>query len=70
MSKQIDTKEWNKYRKTACIHAKQMENDFQVNTLEGMMYGHAGDYLARGIEGEEYPIKKSIFEKTYELMKE
>lgn len=42
-----------------------MTEDFEVKTLEGLMKGKAGDYLATGIQGEQWPIKKNIFEKTY-----
>lgn len=37
-----------------------------IYTLEGCMQGNIGDYLVRGLEGEFYPIKASIFEKKYE----
>lgn len=37
-----------------------------VPTLEGQMLGGHGDYIIRGIEGEIYPCKAEIFEKTYE----
>ena len=38
----------------------------QVNTLEGIMAATPGDYIIRGIEGEYYPCKPEIFEKTYD----
>lgn len=56
------------YHKTTPITAKQMTTNFTVNTLEGIMKGNAGDYLATGIEGEQWPIKKEIFEKTYKIL--
>jgi len=34
--------------------------------LEGDMKAKAGDMIAFGVEGEIYPIKRSIFEATYE----
>jgi hypothetical protein len=37
-----------------------------VKTLEGTMRAELGDYLIRGVEGELYPCKSSIFEATYE----
>lgn len=40
----------------------------QVYTLEGPMHAATGDYLVRGVEGELYPVKASVFEKTYELV--
>ena len=56
------------YIKTTTIEAIQMNKDFQVKTLEGTMQGKKGDYLIKGIEGELYPCKKEIFEKTYILL--
>ena len=43
-----------------------LSNDWIISTLEGRMMAKYGDYLVRGIEGEYYPVKKSIFEKSYE----
>ena len=39
-----------------------------IDTLEGRMYASAGDYIIQGINGEFYPCKPDIFEKTYELI--
>ena len=48
------------------IHAKQINEEFQVNTLEGnYKTGKAGYYLMQGIENELYICDKAIFEKTY-----
>lgn len=35
-----------------------------VHTLEGDMRARPGDYIVRGVDGEFYPVKKEIFEKT------
>lgn len=37
-----------------------------IHTLEGDMYAHIGDYIIRGIKGEFYPCRESIFLKSYE----
>ena len=37
-----------------------------IETLEGDMRVSINDYIVRGIDGELYPCKASIFEKTYE----
>jgi hypothetical protein len=37
-----------------------------IPTLEGQHIATEGDYIIRGVEGEFYPCKSSIFEKTYE----
>ena len=37
-----------------------------ICTLEGNMQASPGDWLIRGVNGELYPCKPDIFEKTYE----
>ena len=37
-----------------------------VSTLEGTMTAKPGDWIIKGINGEFYPCKPDIFEKTYE----
>jgi len=54
------------YRKTEPIKAFQVKIDFTVKTPEITRHGDAGDYLFEGIDGEKRPVKKEIFEKTYE----
>lgn len=61
-------KDGKKYRKTACIFAVRMDAPFEVQTLEGTMTGKAGDYLAKGVKEELYPIAAEIFLKTYEAV--
>ena len=39
-------------------------------TLEGWHIVCPGDFIIKGINGEFYPCKPDIFEKTYELVKE
>lgn len=38
----------------------------KIHTLEGKMNANVGDYIIRGVQGEFYPCKPDIFEKTYE----
>ena len=38
-----------------------------VRTLEGNMEFKIGDWIIKGIQGEVYPIKKEIFEQTYQI---
>ena len=40
-----------------------------IETLEGKMLANIGDYIIKGINGEFYPCKPDIFEKTYEEIK-
>ncbi len=37
-----------------------------IPTLEGMMRAEPDDWIIRGVKGEFYPIKDSIFRETYE----
>jgi hypothetical protein len=37
-----------------------------VETLEGRMIAHIGDYVIKGIKGEIYPCKPDIFLATYD----
>ena len=38
----------------------------KIKTLEGDMNASIGDYIIKGVDGEFYPCKPDIFEKTYE----
>ena len=37
-----------------------------IPTLEGKMKAELNDFIIRGVNGEFYPCKPDIFEKTYE----
>jgi len=51
------------------VHAKKMDEEFRVNTLEGnYKQGKPGDYLMKGIDGELYICDGPIFEKTYDFV--
>lgn len=39
----------------------------KIETLEGVMNASVGDYIIKGINGEFYPCKPDIFDKTYML---
>lgn len=42
------------------------DNEYYIKTLEGDHKVSYGDFIIRGINGEFYPCKPDIFEKTYE----
>ena len=44
--------------------------DIIIKTLEGSMRAKHGDYIIKGVNGEFYPCKPGIFEKTYEKAEE
>ena len=37
-----------------------------ISTLEGSMTANRGDWIIKGVNGELYPCKPDIFDKTYE----
>lgn len=37
----------------------------KIGTLEGDMVANSGDYIIQGVNGEFYPCKPDIFDKTY-----
>ena len=42
----------------------------KIKTLEGIMQANFGDYIIKGVQGEYYPCKPDIFQKTYDLVSE
>lgn len=61
--------EKKRYRKKpVVIEAYQTEEEIIIHTLEGDMKASVGDYVITGVNGEQYPCKPDIFEKTYELV--
>lgn len=61
--------ETRKYRKKpVVIEAYQTDTEMIIHTLEGDMLASVGDYIITGVDGEQYPCKPNIFEKTYELV--
>ena len=58
-----------KYRKKpVVIEAYQTDKEIIIHTLEGDMKASIGDYIITGVDGEQYPCKPDIFEKTYNLV--
>lgn len=43
-------------------------NYIEITTLEGIMNASKNDWIIKGVNGEFYPCKPDIFEKTYELV--
>ena len=44
-----------------------VKNDgLKIFTLEGPLRASSGDWVIRGIHGENYPVKNDIFLQTYE----
>jgi hypothetical protein len=63
--------QFSKFRKKpVVVNAIRINVSFEVETLEGTMLGKPGDYLIKGVNGELYPCKPDIFDKTYEHLRE
>ncbi|MBO0392522.1 hypothetical protein [Staphylococcus epidermidis] len=50
------------------VKYKNTKGYLLINTLEGEMIADVGDYIVKGVNGEFYPVKPEIFEKTYEVL--
>lgn len=57
-------------KKNIPVEAYQTEKPLDIHTLEGVMHANAGDWIITGVEGEQWPVKKDIFEKTYIIISE
>ena len=55
-------------KKPIAIQVIQIQEPFEVETMEGLMKGQAGDWLVVGVNGEMYPIANDIFKKTYDIV--
>lgn len=53
-------------KKPVVIEAYQTQEELDIFTLEGVMHAAPGDWIITGVNGEQYPCKPDIFEKTYE----
>lgn len=53
-------------KKPVVIEAFMTDEPMDIETLEGTMHASPGDYIITGVNGEQYPCKPDIFEKTYE----
>lgn len=59
--------ETKKYvKKPIPIKAYPADREMIIHTFEGDMKAMPGDYIITGVKGEQYPVKKEIFEETYE----
>lgn len=46
------------------------QGEMYIKTLEGDHHASVGDIIIRGVNGELYPCKPDIFEKTYNILTE
>lgn len=56
-------------KKPIPVDCAQINEPFEVESLEGTHRGKPGDWLMRGVRGELYVCDQEIFEQTYELVR-
>ena len=49
---------------------KNEDGTLTIHTLEGDHKAIVTDYIIKGVNGEFYPCKEDIFEKTYDIVEE
>ena len=65
-----ELEEWAPFGLTHQRNIGDVKDVIIVDTLEGKMTCCIGDLIIKGVEGEFYPIKKRIFNDTYEIVAE
>lgn len=55
-------------KKPVIVNAEKVDRTTYIETLEGRMKAEKGDWIITGVNGEKYPVKPDIFEKTYEVL--
>ena len=61
-----ESEELFEFRKQpVAVQARRLDEPRDIETLEGTMHAEAGDWLIKGVEGELYSCKDSVFRETY-----
>jgi hypothetical protein len=57
------------WKKPVEVQYREVRGDKEeIETREGKLFGYKGqDFIIKGVNGEIYPIKKDIFDKTYTI---
>ena len=59
---------WSTNERPICVLKEELERnnlELSIFTMEGVQKATGNDVIIKGVEGEVYSIKKSIFNKTY-----
>jgi hypothetical protein len=67
----IDFLDWQRCRKVPVVvqyaSIDHLPRKVPISTREGLVFAYPGvDYIIRGVDGELAPIKKDVFERTYQ----
>ncbi|MCG0633054.1 hypothetical protein [Lactiplantibacillus pentosus] len=52
-------------KKPVRVSAYQTKKPVDIQTLEGTMHADINDWIVTGINGEKYPVKPDIFNRSY-----
>lgn len=55
-------------KKPIPIKCAQIDEPFEVESMEGIMLGKPGDWLMIGVNGEKYVCDADIFKKSYDIV--
>lgn len=68
----IEAEQWFPGKEIQGIYPKfpSGKKVFLIDTLEGTLTVTEGDWIITGVNGEKYPCKPDIFEKSYEPVEE
>lgn len=63
---------WKPCRKLPVVvhFREQQPGETHCSTREGITPLRPDDLIMRGVQGEEYPIGRELFEQTYEVLSE
>lgn len=62
----IEAEQWFPGKQIKGVMVRNDHLIAHIKTLEGLMTVTSGDWIITGVNGEVYPCKPDIFEKTYE----
>jgi hypothetical protein len=57
---------WKAFENKILYPQRNGSDPLQIKTLKGVLTVAIDDYIIQGVNGEIYPCKPDIFEKTYE----
>lgn len=55
-------------KKPIVLDAEVAQEDKIIHTLEGDMKARKGDVIITCVNGEQYPVARDIFDKTYDIV--
>lgn len=55
-------------KKPVVLDAEISRGEKIIHTLEGDVKAHKGDVIITGVNGEQYPVARDIFDKTYDII--